>query len=114
MLLANNGRASSSKQTRQINIRHFFITDRIQAGDLRVAYCPTDEMVADFFTKPLQGSKFTRFRDQILNVQSEPDITAISAQRSVLGNNAQADGAQRGRQGVPPPERCPVDTDTPG
>ena len=71
-------------------------------------------MVADFFTKPLQGSKLTRFRDQILNVQSEPDITTISAQRSVLGSDAQADGAQRGRQRVPPPERRPVDTDTLG
>ena len=71
-------------------------------------------MIATFFTKPLQGSKFTRIRDQILNVQSEPDITAISTQRSVLGNDAQADLAQRGRQGVQPHERRPVDPDTPG
>ena len=56
MLLANNGRASGSKQTRHMNICYFFVTDRIQAGDLHVEYCPTDEMVADFFTKPLQGS----------------------------------------------------------
>ena len=67
MLLANNGWASSSKQTRHMNIRYFFIADCIQVGDLRVEYCPTDEMVSDFFTKPPQGSKFTWFRDQILN-----------------------------------------------
>ena len=30
MLLANNGRASSSKWTRHMNIRYFFVTDRIQ------------------------------------------------------------------------------------
>ena len=95
MLLANNGRASSSKQTRHMNIRYFFVTDRIQTGDIRVAYCPTDDMIADFFTKPLQGSKFTRFRDQILNVQSEPDVTTTSAQRSVLGNDVQADDPDR-------------------
>ena len=64
MLLANNGRASSSKRTRHMNIRYFYVTDRIQARDIRVAYCPTDEMVADFFTKPLEGSKFTRFRER--------------------------------------------------
>ena len=98
MLLANNGRASSSKRTRHMNIRYFFFTDRIHAGDLRVEYCPTDDMIADFFTKPLQGGKFVRFRDQILNVQSEPDITTISAQRSVLGNEAQADHSQRAAQ----------------
>ena len=72
MLLANNGRASSSKQTCHMNIRYFFVTNRIQAGDLRVEYCPTDDMIADFFTKPLQGSKFTRFRDQVLNYSLSP------------------------------------------
>ena len=92
MLLAKNGRASSSKQTRHMNICYFFVTNRIQAGDIRVEYCPTDDM---------QGSKFTRFRDQILNVQGEHDITAISAQRSVLGNEAEAHPIQEDRQGVP-------------
>ena len=30
-------------------------------------YCPTDEMIADFFTKPLGGAKFRRFRNIIMN-----------------------------------------------
>ena len=30
-------------------------------------YCPTDEMTADIGTKPLQGSKFRKFRDRLLN-----------------------------------------------
>ena len=68
MLLAKNGWASSSKWTHHMNICYFFVMDRIQAGDIWVEYCPTDDMIADFFTKPLQGSKFIRFRDQILNV----------------------------------------------
>ena len=34
MLLANNGRASSSKWTRHMNICYFFVTDHIQARDL--------------------------------------------------------------------------------
>ena len=113
MLLANNGLASSSKRTRHMNIRYFFVTDRIQVGDIRVAYCPTDDMVADFFTKPLQGSKFTHFCDQILNVQSEPNVTTTSAQRSVLGNDVQVDDPQRGCPGAPRPEQHPVVTDTP-
>ena len=25
-------------------------------------FCPTDKMIADFMTKPLQGSKFKKFR----------------------------------------------------
>jgi hypothetical protein len=65
MLLENNGRASSSKRTRHINIRYFFVTDRIKENEMRVEYCPTGEMRGDFFTKPLQGSPYRRFRDDI-------------------------------------------------
>ena len=67
-----NGRGSSGKKTRHIDIRYFFIADVAAQGKARVEYCPTDEMLADFFTKPLQGSKFLKFRDTILNVQGSP------------------------------------------
>mmetsp|Transcript_7190 Transcript_7190/g.15685 ORF Transcript_7190/g.15685 Transcript_7190/m.15685 type:complete len:221 (-) Transcript_7190:165-827(-) len=69
ILLAKNGRGSSSKRTRHINIRYFFITDRIRRKEVSVEYCPTDEMIADFFSKPLQGSKFLKFRNMVLNIQ---------------------------------------------
>jgi len=49
-----------------------------------VTYCPTEDMVADFFTKPLQGSAFIRFRNFLLNVDSLIDSTKNL--RSVLGN----------------------------
>lgn len=68
MLLANNGRASSGKRTRHINIRFFFVTDRIKKGEIRLQHCPTDKMIADFYTKPLQGTKFRQLRDIVLNV----------------------------------------------
>jgi len=84
MLLEQNGKASSGKRTRHINIRYFFVKDRIDSGDIRVTYCPTDDMVADFFTKPLQGSAFMRFRNFLLNVDSSIDATKNL--RSVLGN----------------------------
>ena len=35
---------------------------------MQIRYCPTGDMTADFFTKPLQGSLFKKFRDQILNL----------------------------------------------
>lgn len=69
MLLASNGRASSGKRTRHINIRFFFVADRAKSGELDIQYCPTDKMIADFFTKPLQGSKFKELRATILNMQ---------------------------------------------
>ena len=68
MKLEQNGRGSSGKRTRHINIRYFFVIDRIKANELRIKYCPTEMMVADFYTKPLQGKLFRLFRAIILNL----------------------------------------------
>ena len=35
---------------------------------MKVAFCPTQNMLADFFTKPLQGSMFICMRENILNL----------------------------------------------
>ena len=68
MLLEKNGKASSSKRTKHINIRYFFITDRVAQGDVSIAWCPTADMIGDFATKPLQGALFKKFRDLIMGV----------------------------------------------
>ena len=68
ILLENNGRKSAGKQSRAINVRYFFLTDQVHKGNLSIEYCPTDMMVGDFWTKPLQGSKFKEFRDLILGI----------------------------------------------
>ena len=84
MLLEKNGRGSSSKRTRHINIRYFFVADRIKQGELRVEYCPTGDMVADYFTKPLQGSLFRRMRDTIMSASGGPASMQLPSPRSVL------------------------------
>jgi len=68
ILLEKNGKASSSKRTKHINIRYFFITDRVNKGELSLEWCPTKEMVGDYATKPTQGALFRKFRDQIMGV----------------------------------------------
>jgi hypothetical protein len=77
MLLEKNGRASSGKKTRHVNIRYYFITDRINKKEVSVMYCPTGDMVADFFTKPLQGSLFRYLRDLIMNIPREDGPASI-------------------------------------
>jgi hypothetical protein len=67
MLLETNGLASSSKKTRHISIRYYFVQDKIASGKVMLAHCPTGEMVGDYCTKPLQGKQFIKFRDMILN-----------------------------------------------
>ena len=85
ILLERNGRLSCGKNTKHLSIRYFFITDYISTGDIEVQYCPTEEMVADFFTKPLQGSPFKKFRDMILGYTPMNEDEILAAQnRSVL------------------------------
>jgi hypothetical protein len=64
--MEKNGKASAGPRSRHIDIRYFWIKDRTKAADISIRHCPTTEMLADFFTKPLQGSFFRKFRDAIL------------------------------------------------
>ena len=66
ILLLNNGKASSGKRTRAINIRYFFLHNQQQKGNLSVKYCPTGKMVGDFMTKLKQGRDFRRFRNDVM------------------------------------------------
>jgi len=73
ILLEKNGRGSAGKRSRHLNVRYFFVTDRIAKEELRVEYCLTEEMTGDFFTKPLQGSLFRKFRQGIMNLPTIHD-----------------------------------------
>ena len=73
MLLENNRRASSSIRTKHIDTIYLFIQDMIKKGDIGLEYCHTDNMVANFMTKPLQGKKFLGFRDCIMGMTPKPE-----------------------------------------
>jgi hypothetical protein len=66
IFLETNGKKSSGKQTRALNIRYFFITNQVEKGNTQIDHCGTHDMIGNFFTKPLQGKKFQRFRSNIL------------------------------------------------
>jgi hypothetical protein len=70
MKLETNGKASSGKRTRHFNIKYFYITDLIQRGEVEIKFCPTEEMLADYFTKPLTGKKFQVYRKRLLHLYS--------------------------------------------
>ena len=68
MKLEQNGKTSSGKRTRHFNIKYFYITCLIENNEVTIKYCPTDDMIADYMTKPLTGAKFTKFRKLIMNL----------------------------------------------
>jgi hypothetical protein len=55
IILEKNGKASSNKRMKHINIRYLFITDRVSKEEVSVICCPTGDMIGDYATKPLQG-----------------------------------------------------------
>jgi hypothetical protein len=98
--------------------------DRINTEGIDVVYCPTEDMLADFFTKPLQGSLFVKFRDVIMGLahistlrhpslapvkervgtqdiqdMDEPDLTKVKA--VMTGANGQAADALTAAEGKP-------------
>ena len=46
MRLMINGKKSSTKQTKHLNVKYLFMHDVIKRGDMSVEYCPTGNMWA--------------------------------------------------------------------
>jgi hypothetical protein len=65
--MMNGGRNLTSSKSRHINVRHFFLTDRITAGEVTLEYLATADIVANLLTKPLQEEDFRRLRQALLN-----------------------------------------------
>jgi hypothetical protein len=42
ILLETNGKKSSGKRTRALNIRYFYITDQVEKGNAQIEHCRTD------------------------------------------------------------------------
>ncbi len=61
ILLEINSKGSSSKQTKHIKIRYFFIKDKSN-------HCPTELMWADPLTKPKQGKTYQEMQRMLMNI----------------------------------------------
>ena len=68
-----------------MDIRYFYVGEHIQNKTLSLQHCPTKEMLADYFTKPLQGSLLVRLRNHIMG--ADFDNGDRQTQRSVLGHH---------------------------
>lgn len=69
MKLEENGRMSTGKRTRHFDIKYFYVTDLIKRGDIIIEYCPTENMRADYLSKPLVGPQFHKHRKEIMNLE---------------------------------------------
>ena len=66
MKLESNGWRSKGEKSRHIDIRYFFIQDVLKREKIELLHCKTDKMIADYYTKPLQGNLFKKLRNYIM------------------------------------------------
>jgi hypothetical protein len=52
-------------RTKHIDIRHHFLRDHQQKGDINVYHISTENQLADIFTKPLDENKFCRLCSEL-------------------------------------------------
>ena len=86
--LIKYGEQSGGRRTRHIDIMYFFVGDRLEGEGMEVMYCPTESMLADYFTKPLQGALFRKLRRVIMgmdpvSVLDGIDFSALSSKERV-------------------------------
>jgi hypothetical protein len=84
MLLETNGKESSSKRKKHINVRYFFIKDHVGAGEITIKHCPTNNMLADSLTKPVQGNQFRKLRSQIQGIPEDTNDALLGWDRPLL------------------------------
>jgi hypothetical protein len=63
--LVKEGR-NSNQRTKHLDVRYFHAIDCVRRGEIDVEYISTTDMIADYFTKPLVGELFYKFREKIV------------------------------------------------
>ena len=71
MLLETNGKASSSKRTKHIKVKYFFIIDKVDQGKVTIEHCPTEQMWTDINTKPKQGLVYPVIRGHVMGIPAD-------------------------------------------
>ena len=66
MALIKRGGPASQK-TRHIAIRHFWLKERVDDGEMVIKHLPTAQMFVNIMTKPLQGKQFIAERAMLTN-----------------------------------------------
>jgi hypothetical protein len=80
------GKRSSTKCTRHLSIRYFYCKSLMDDKVINaVTYCPPKELVADYLSKPLQGSLFRTHRNSILGITDADEAFYAESYKNETG-----------------------------
>jgi hypothetical protein len=69
------------ERSKHIKIKYYFIRDKVQEGEVKLEYIPTDEQTTYILTKPLSRIKFAYFREKMEIME----ITPLAEREDSLG-----------------------------
>ena len=61
-----NSADGKTQMSKHMGLRQTDIQDKLKSGQISIQYVPTEKMLADGLTKPLQGNAFKEFKVKIL------------------------------------------------
>jgi len=61
-------------RAKHIDTSYHYVRNKVEEGAIKLEYIPTDQMVADGLTKPLESGKFLRFRS-VMGLASRNEAT---------------------------------------
>ena len=74
-----------------MSIRYFFVKDQVYEGEVSIKYCPTHIMLADYFTKPLQGRTFRVICEVIIRLKPLLSLAKeLPSSKEHVGENVDA------------------------
>jgi hypothetical protein len=56
---------SNTRRTKHLDVRQKYVTQCIERKLVEIRHCPTTDMIADIFTKPLESKSFERQRNAL-------------------------------------------------
>ena len=59
---------SGKDRKKQFKKRRLMVKESVDEGVIKIRYIPTESMMADLLTKPLQGNLFRRLRAAVTNM----------------------------------------------
>ena len=96
-MLETNGKFSSSRKTKHIKAKFFFIKDKVYSEEIKIVDFPERVMWSDILTKPLQGTEFRKMRAQLMNCAMEykdEEESTTKKRKTLIDQTSQQDAIQ--------------------